>query len=125
MLRGSALICAVSLLGFWQSDRATLDPVGKWNFSTTAEDGSPATGQIEVTGKPGVYTGRIVTNQGRELPINDLMTSRDAILILAELPDGAGTAVIKIARQPSGTFTGHWGAVRGVIPAKIERATRP
>ena len=125
MTRCVGVLCFVSLLGLWQGDRAMLDPVGKWTFSTTSEEGTPTTGTIEITGKPGVYTGRIVTNQGRELPITDLMTSREALLILAELPDGAGTAVIKIARLPAGTYTGHWAAVRGVIPAKIERATRP
>ena len=125
MTRFFAAIFTVSLLGLWQGDRATLDPLGKWNFTTTNEEGAPTTGSIEVTGKPGIYTGKIVTSQGRELPITDLMTSRDAILILAELPDGAGTAVIKIARSASGTYSGHWGAVRAVIPAKVERATKP
>lgn len=121
MSRVFAVLCLVSVVSFWQTDRGMIDPTGKWTFATTTEDGTPTTGTIEVSGKPGAYTGRITTNAGSILPIQDLMTSRDAIVILAELPDGAGTAVVKIAR--SGTaFSGYWGAMRGTIPAKVERA---
>lgn len=120
MSRVLAVMCLVSVVSLWQADRGMIDPAGKWTFATTTEDGTPTTGTIEVTGKAGAYTGRITTSAGAVLPIQDLMTSRDAVVILAELPDGAGTAVVKIAR--SGTaFSGFWGALRGTIPAKVER----
>jgi hypothetical protein len=121
MSRFLTVLCLVSAVSVWQADRGMIDPLGKWTFSTTNEEGTPTTGTIEVTGKPGAYKGEITTNQGRVLPVTDLATSRDAIVILAELPDGAGTAVIKIARSGN-TYTGQWGALRGTIPAKVQRA---
>ena len=122
MSRVFAVVCLVSLVTLWQGDAKNLDPAGKWNFSTTNEEGTPTTGTIEITGKPGAYTGRITTSQGTTLPIGDVMSSKDVLLILADLPDGAGTAVVKIIRSSTGTYSGHWGALRATIPAKVERA---
>ena len=122
MSRVFSLVCLVSLVTLWQGDAKSIDPVGKWNFSTTNEEGTPTTGMIEISGKAGAYTGRITTSQGTTLQVGDVMTSKDVLLLLADLPDGAGTAVVKIIRSPTGTYSGHWGALRGVIPAKVERA---
>ena len=122
MSRVFSLVCLVSLVGLWQGDAKNIDPVGTWNFSTTNEEGTPTTGTIEISGKPGAYTGRISTSQGTTLQVGDVMTSKDVLLLLADLPDGAGTAVVKIIRASTGTYSGHWGALRAVIPAKVERA---
>ena len=122
MSRVFSLVCLVSLVGLWQGDAKNIDPVGKWNFSTTNEEGTPTTGTIEISGKPGAYSGRISTSQGTTLQVGDVMTSKDVVLLLADLPDGAGTAVVKIIRSSTGTYSGHWGALRAVIPAKVERA---
>ena len=122
MSRVFSLVCLVSLVGLWQGDAKNIDPVGKWNFSTTNEEGTPTTGTIEISGKPGAYSGRISTSQGTTLQVGDVMTSKDVLLLLADLPDGAGTAVVKIIRSSTGTYSGHWGALRAVIPAKVERA---
>ena len=122
MSRVLSVVCLVSLVTLWQGDAKNIDPVGKWNFSTTNEEGTPTTGTIEISGKAGAYTGRITTSQGTTLQVGDVMTSRDVLLLLADLPDGAGTAVVKIIRSSTGTYSGHWGALRGVIPAKVERA---
>ncbi len=121
MSRFFAVLCLVSVVSMWQADRGAIDPLGKWTFSTATEDGTPTTGTIEVTGKPGAYTGRITTSAGGILPIQDVMTSRNAMVIFAELPDGGGTAVVKITRAAD-AFSAYWGALRGTIPAKIERA---
>jgi hypothetical protein len=122
MSRVFSLVCLLSLVGLWQGDAKNIDPVGKWNFSTTNEEGTPTTGSIEITGKPGAYAGRITTSQGTTLQVGDVLTSPDVVLLLADLPDGAGTAVVKIIKSSNGTFSGHWGALRGTIPAKVERA---
>jgi hypothetical protein len=122
MSRVLSLVCLLSLVGLWQGDAKNIDPVGKWNFSTTNEEGTPTTGSIEITGKPGAYTGRITTSQGTTLQVGDVLTSPDVVLLLADLPDGAGTAVVKISKSSTGTYSGHWGALRGTIPAKVERA---
>ena len=122
MSRLFSLVCLVSLVTLWQGDAKNIDPVGKWNFTTTNEEGTPTTGTIEISGKPGAYTGRISTSQGTTLQVGDVMTSKDVLLLLADLPDGAGTAVVKIIRSSTGTYSGHWGALRAVIPAKVERA---
>ena len=122
MSRLFSLVCLVSLVTLWQGDAKNIDPVGKWNFTTTNEEGTPTTGTIEISGKPGAYTGRISTSQGTTLQVGDVMTSKDVLLLLADLPDGAGTAVVKIIRSSTGTYSGHWGALRATIPAKVERA---
>ena len=122
MSRLFSLVCLVSLVSLWQGDAKNIDPVGKWNFSTTNEEGTPTTGTIEISGKPGAYTGRISTSQGTTLQVGDVMTSKDVLLLLADLPDGAGTAVVKIIRSSTGAYSGHWGALRATIPAKVERA---
>ena len=122
MSRVISLVCLLSLVGLWQGDAKNIDPVGKWNFSTTNEEGTPTTGSIEITGKPGAYTGRITTSQGTTLQVGDVLTSPGVMVLLADLPDGAGTAVVKIIKSSNGAFSGHWGALRGTIPAKVERA---
>ena len=122
MSRVFSVLCLVSLVTLWQGDAKSIDPVGKWTFSTTNEEGTPTTGTIEISGKPGAYTGRITTSQGTTLQIGDVLSSNNVVLMLADLPDGAGTAVVKIIRSSTGTYSGHWGALRGTIPAKVERA---
>jgi hypothetical protein len=122
MSRLVSVLCLVSLVSLWQGDAKNIDPVGKWTFSTTNEEGTPTTGTIEISGKPGAYIGRITTSQGTTLQVGDVMTSNNVLLLLADLPDGAGTAVVKIIRSSAGTYSGHWGALRATIPAKVERA---
>jgi hypothetical protein len=111
----------LSAAGFQASKTANLDPVGKWTFSTKSESGEPASGTMEITGKPGAYEGRIITDERTELKIVEVMTSPTGIMILADLPDG-GSVVARVVRDASGVLTGAWGPVRPVIPMKLERA---
>jgi hypothetical protein len=123
MSRVFSVLCLVSLVTLWQGGGAkNIDPVGKWTFSTTNEEGNPTTGTIEISGKPGAYTGRITTSQGTTLQIGDVLSSSNVVLMLADLPDGNGTAVVKIIRSATGVYSGQWGALRGTIPARVERA---
>jgi hypothetical protein len=44
------------------------------------------------------------------------------MVVIADLPDGAGVAVVKVWKTADGKFGGGWGPIRSVIPATIERA---
>jgi hypothetical protein len=99
----------------------TFDPAGKWTYASQDEQGSQASGTMTITGKPGAYGGTITTGQNQELPITDVFTAANGMVILASLPDGA-TAVVKVTTKPDGKLEAGWAAVRNVIPATVERA---
>ena len=113
-------LALVSLAGAQARPAATFDPLGKWTYSTLDDQGAPVAGTMEITGRPGAYTGTIVTGPNRTLQINDVLTSESAMVVLANLPDG-GVAVIKVWKGADGTLQGGWGPVRSVIPATITR----
>src|SRR5687767_12137349 len=73
------------------------DPAGKWTYSTRDEQGTATSGTMAISGKPGSYTGTISTGQGQDIPITDVFTSSNGMVVLAALGDG-GTAVIKVSR---------------------------
>ena len=97
------------------------DPAGKWTYSTVDDSGGQATGTMTITGKPGAYTGTIVTAQGQELPITDVYTSANGMVIMATMQDG-GTAVVRVTMKPDGKLEAGWAPVRNVIPATVARA---
>ena len=120
-MRTLALALAlVSLTGAQARPVTTFDPAGKWTYSTLDDEGAPITGTVDITGSPGAYTGTIATGPDRVLQINDVLTSANAAVVLANLPNG-GVAVIKMWKEADGTIQGGWGPIRSVIPAKVSR----
>ena len=109
--------------GWMQSSpAAAFDAAGKWTYTSLDEQGVQVSGTMTITGKPGAYTGTITPAQGDEnLPITDVFTSSNGMVVLANLPDGA-IAVVKITRKADGSFEAGWAPVRNVIAAKVERA---
>jgi hypothetical protein len=98
----------------------TFDPLGKWTYSTVDDSGTPISGTMEITGKPGAYAGTIVSGPDRTLQINDVLTSPNAMVVFANLPDGA-VAVIKVWQDADGKIQAGWGPIRSVIPATVAR----
>jgi hypothetical protein len=117
----AGLLLLVSAAGFQKGVADYIDPVGKWTYSTKSETGDPATGTLEITGTPGAYAGKIISSEGREITIVDVLTSPTSIIIVADLPEG-GAVVVRGVRDASGKITGAWGPVRPVIPVTLERA---
>jgi hypothetical protein len=98
------------------------DAAGKWTYASTDEQGSPVSGTMTIAGKAGAYTGTVSSGQGgQDLPITDVFTSGNGMVVLASLPDGA-TAVIKVSKKADGGIEAGWAPVRNMIPAKVERA---
>jgi len=100
---------------------AGFDPVGKWTFATRDDAGAPITGTMEISGKPGTYGGILTSAPDRTLQINDVLTSPNGMVVIANLTDG-GVAVIKVWKGTDGKLQGGWGPIRSVIPATVERA---
>jgi len=99
----------------------TLDPAGKWIFSTHDEDGTAIGGTMELTGQPGSYHGTIaIQGIDDKLPVTDVATSTNSVIVLATLPDG-GAAVIKIWKGTDGKLQSLWGPVKQIIPATVEK----
>lgn len=111
-MRGAALsIVAVVAFLAPQAAPKPFDPGGTWNFSTVQEDGSPITGTLVITGKPGAYTGQATVADGTAIPISDVMTSPNGFMAIADLPQGA--ALFKLVKgQTEGTFVGAWGQIQ-------------
>ena len=100
----------------------SLDPAGKWTFSTHGEDGAALTGTMEIRGDAGKYSGEItVAGMDQKLPITDVASSSaNAFIVLATTDDGA--AVIKVWKNADGKLQSSWGPVKQIIPAVVERA---
>ena len=113
---------ALALGGMQTRPAPAFDPAGKWTYATQDDQGSQAAGTMTITGKPGAYTGSIVTGQGQQLPITDVYTSANGMVVLATMPDKGGTAVVRVVSKPDGRIEAGWAPVRTVIPATIARA---
>ena len=121
LVLGLALASAVT---YAQAPRpaAQFDPAGTWTYSTKDDEGKPVSGTMEIAGKPGAYTGFIATAPDRKIPISDVLTSPNGMVIIANLPDNGGAAVIKVWKGTDGKLQAGWGPIRTVIPATVERA---
>ncbi|MGH2398871.1 MAG: hypothetical protein ACRDF6_03420, partial [bacterium] len=89
----AGLLLLVSAAELQKSGPDYIDPAGKWTYSTKSETGDPATGTLEITGTPGAYAGKIISSEGREITIVDVLTSPKSIVIVAELPEGGAVPV--------------------------------
>jgi hypothetical protein len=113
---------ALAAGGGMQSRPATdFDPSGRWTYSTLDDSGVQTNGTMTITGKPGAYTGTIVTAKGQEIRISDVYTSATGMVVMAPLEDG-GTAVIRVSAKADGKLEAGWAPVRNVIPATVARA---
>lgn len=117
-----ALLMAASSVVLPQSP-ALFNPVGKWNVSTTSDDGQPMTVAVEIAGKAGAYTGTAVTSQNRTLPLRDLATTPTGMIAIFDLPQGA--IIVRLIRDESGKFVGAWGAVPQTFALTAERGKLP
>lgn len=101
----------------------SFNPLGKWNVSTTSDDGQPMTVAVEIAGKAGAYTGTAVTSQNRTLPLRDLATTPTGMIAIFDLPQGA--IIVRLIRDDSGKFVGAWGAVPQTFSLTAERGKLP
>lgn len=96
-----------------------MDPVGKWTVSTVSDEGQPMSVTMDVTGKPGAYTGQAVTSLNRTLPLRELATTPIGFVALFDLPQGA--IVVRVVRE-GGKYVGAWGAVEQTFALTAEKA---
>ena len=123
LLLATTLVLTTMAGAGWTQPKPTtpFDPAGKWTYATLDEQGAQISGSLTITGKPGAYTGAIMTGEGQEIPVTDVFTSANGMVVLFSLPDG-GTGVVRISRKADGTTEAGWAAVRNVIAVKVERA---
>jgi hypothetical protein len=117
----ATVLVTFAAAGMQPRQAASFDPAGKWTYSTHDDQGAPISGTMEIAGKPGAYTGTIVSGPGRELKVSDVLTSPNGMIVIADLPDG-GVAVVKVWKDAEGKLGAGWGPIRNVIPATVERA---
>lgn len=79
-------------------------PVGIYDFSAELE-GTPFTGRITITGKPGDYGGMVTTNISDPAPISSVLVNGPVITVVAKTPAGNATFQLNMSGN---TFTGSW-----------------
>lgn len=100
------LVLAVAACASRPSGPPPLNPVGTYEFST-AVDGQPFGGTMEITGTPGSYSGWIRGDGIPPIPITSVTVQGQSMRIAASL-DGTPVA---IDLTFNGTqFTGNWSA---------------
>jgi hypothetical protein len=95
------------------------DPVGTWTVSTTTDEGNPMKIVCQVTGRPGAYSGQATTEEGRTMAIEEVFTSPSGMVVYVTLPNSS--LVVRIARDATGKFAGHWGELEQRFPLTAER----
>ena len=88
-----------------------LDPVGSYEIVTVV-DGQNVTGTISITGTPGAYKGKILTNMFPEIPIHAAVVEGQGMIVRANMPDGE---LILNMRFTGPAFVGRWdlGGIQG------------
>ena len=81
-----------------------IDPAGVYEFSTIV-DGQTVTGTLTITGAPGAYTGKIVTNMFPEIPVTGAKVEEKTVIATGSMPDGELT--IRMVMDGN-QFTGRW-----------------
>jgi len=95
---------------------ASVNPLGRYEFST-AVNGNPVTGGIEIAGAPDAYTGWITTSITSPLAIASVTATGQEMIITGDTPDGRLT--IRLTFTDATAFTGGWelagdsGAITG------------
>ncbi|HEY0021277.1 MAG TPA: hypothetical protein VGB24_00145 [Longimicrobium sp.] len=98
---------------------AALNPVGAYEFATQV-GGQDVTGTMEITGTPGAYTGRLVTNHFPEFPVRSASAAGQEMTVVAETPNGNVTFRLTFTGN---AFTGGWtqGGDSGAITGRRTR----
>lgn len=113
----------LSSLGLQQASApAALDPVGKWSFTATTDQGGTMTGTFEVSGTPANFKGQAITSEGRTMPVRSIMTAPNGFIMIIDLP--SSSLVIQLNRDAAGKFAGVWGEVEQTFPVTATRAGR-
>ena len=88
-------------------------PVGIYDFSAEL-DGTPFTGRITITGKPGEYGGMVTTNISDPAAITSVLVNGPVITVVARTPAGNETVQLNMSGN---SFTGSWaqGAEAGTL----------
>lgn len=79
-------------------------PVGIYDFSAEL-DGTPFTGRITITGRPGEYGGMVTTNISDPAAISSVLVNGPVITVVATTPAGNATFQLNMSGN---TFTGSW-----------------
>lgn len=96
-----------------------LNPVGAYEFATQV-NGDAVTGTMEITGTPGAYGGRIVSNHFPEFPVRSASAAGQEMTVVAETPNGNVTFRMAFTGP---AFTGSWslGGDTGAITGRRTR----
>ena len=113
-----AALSVVSLASAPAQTPPTFDPVGTWNISTVDDGGQPMSVVVRIAGKPGAYTGSATTSLNRTIPLRDLATTPNGMIMLFDLPEGA--IVVRLVRE-GGKHIGAWGEVTRTFALTAER----
>jgi hypothetical protein len=81
-----------------------VNPVGTFNF-TTAVQGEPVTGSIEVTGTPDAYGGTLRTSATPDIGITAVTVQGQRMVATVDTPDGQLVLTLNFTGN---TFTGGW-----------------
>jgi hypothetical protein len=94
---------------------ASLNPVGRFEFTTPGDEGEEVKGTIEVTGQPGAYGGHIRAGDD-EIPITEVAVTGERMVVNAETPGGTMTIILDFTGDTfigGYTLRGDTGEMRG------------
>ncbi len=99
------------------SAAAAVNPVGTYDYTATAPDGSTATGTLIITGSPGAYVGKVERHGLGWIDLTSVTVDGQTLITTAELPEGR---VVTTATLIGDEFTGKWTlqGFEGTITAK-------
>lgn len=89
---------------------AALNPVGTFDFTATAPDGSTSKGSIIITGFPGAYTGKVERDGLGWTDLTSVTVEGQTITTSAPIPEGL---VVTTVTFTGDEFTGKW-AIQGM-----------
>ena len=95
---------------------AALDPVGVYDFSTSAQ-GTDVSGTVTITGANGRYGGTVATTATPEMPIKSVSVAGQTITVVIGAPDGDGVLEMKM---DGAALTGTWsfGGMNGTLTGR-------
>jgi hypothetical protein len=121
----ATVLVTFAAAGMQPRQAASFDPAGKWTYSTHDDQGAPISGTMEIAGKPGAYTGTIVSGPGRELKVSDVLTSPNGMDRDCETCPMAGVAVVKVWKDADGNSAPAGARSAASSPRRSERAKSP
>ena len=114
------LLGAVTLAASPIQSPAPFDPAGKWLITTIDDLGTPVSIGLDISGKPGAYSGQAV-NGNSVMPLVDLATTPTGMIALFGVRQGV--VVVRMAPGVTGKMVGTWGVMpEAMIPLTAERS---